>query len=117
VLLASLLIFAQAQSSSDATVLLGIAAILGPVAIVVAAWINRARRSRADPSDLAGDALERVARLKADIAELTANLEACRVERRVMTSEARVKDMEIGSLQGRLADMRRRLEELEADRA
>lgn len=92
--------------------LLGIAAIVAAIVPLILGLIAYYRRSGPSPDPgLVDDAHRRVELLRADIADLTKSLEQCRAERRVMTAEAKVKDMEIGSLQGRLADCRKALEE------
>lgn len=103
-----LALIAQAAAPDQSSNLLAIAALIAAVVPLGVAAITYARRDRSD-TPLDEDAVERVKRLKADIAELTRNVEDCRRERRVEHAEGRVKDMHIGSLEAQLAEAKKQL--------
>jgi chromosome segregation ATPase len=113
------LLLAQAADTGGpgSSNLLGIAAIIAAVVPIVLAVLNYAlKRGNGDTAATASaieDARERVELLKADRDDLSARLEQCRADRQVRDAEARVKDMMIGDLTGRLSEANRALERAE----
>lgn len=117
-----LVILAQAASGGDqSSNLLGIAALVAalvPLILGIIAYARRQPSGEGVAAELVDDARDRVNRLKDDIVELNGSLARCRAARasmdkdiEVLRAQSQLKDMEIGSLQGRLADCRKALEE------
>lgn len=98
-----------ATASENALALAGIILACTPLILAGAYRFRNRAPNEAVATGLAEDAVERVKRLKADIAELTQSLEECRSQRRLEHAEGRLKDMHIGTLEAQLAEAKKQL--------